>query len=122
MQELRDKIRVYIEERGWTILQKPGAIAKSISIESAELLEIFQWEDLSLDTIKADEKTIQKLKEELADVFIYATEMAVSLDFDIEKIMHEKLEKNIKKYPVDLVKGNNDEYQKIKESYRKNMS
>lgn len=110
---------MYIEERGWTILQKPGAIAKSISIESAELLEVFQWEDIPIERIKADEKVIQKLKEELADVFIYATEMAISLDFDIENIMQEKMEKNIKKYPASLVRNNTEEYEKIKEAYRK---
>lgn len=119
MQELREKIKKYIEERGWTILQKPGAIAKSISIESAELLEVFQWEDLSINAIKSNEKVLQNLKEELADVFIYATEMAISLDLDIEKIMQEKLEKQAKKYPADLVRGNNDEYLKIKEAYRR---
>lgn len=119
MQELQEKIKKYLEERGWDILQRPGAIAKSITIESAELLEVFQWEDLSVDKIKADEKILQNLKDELADVLIYATEMAISLDLDIKKIMQEKLEKQAKKYPADLVRGNKDEYLKIKEAYRR---
>lgn len=122
MHELKQKIKEYIKDRGWSVLKKPGSIAKSISIESAELLEIFQWEDFSLKKIKEDSKLTQKIKEELADVFIYAAQMAISLDLDIEKIMHEKLEKNSKKYPVDLIKGNHSEYLKIKEHHRKNRS
>ena len=98
MHEIIQKIKLYIKERGWSVLKNPGSIAKSISIESAELLEIFQWEDLSLKKLKSDEKSLQKIKEELADVFIYATEMSISLDLDIEKIMLEKLEKNICKF------------------------
>jgi NTP pyrophosphatase (non-canonical NTP hydrolase) len=120
MNEIIQKIKLYIKERGWSVLKNPGSIAKSISIESAELLEIFQWEDLSLKKLKSDEKSLQKIKEELADVFIYATEMSISLDLDIEKIMLEKLEKNSKKYPANLVKGNQEQYLKIKEKHRKN--
>lgn len=120
MEDLKQKIRKYIEERGWTILENPGSIAKSISIESAELLEVFQWEDFPLEKIQKDEKLMTKIQSELADVFIYAIEMAVSLDLDIEKIMNEKLDKNAKKYPVDAVKGNQEEYLRIKQEYRKN--
>lgn len=119
MQELQEKIKKYLEERGWDILQRPGAIAKSISIESAELLEIFQWEDLSVNTLKENEKVLQNLKDELADVLIYATEMAISLDLNIEQIMQEKLEKQAKKYPAEVVRGNKEEYLKIKEAYRR---
>ncbi len=63
---------------------------------------------------------MQKLREELADIFIYATEMAISLDVDIEQIMHEKLDKNAKKYPASAVKGNQEEYLKIKAAHRRN--
>jgi NTP pyrophosphatase (non-canonical NTP hydrolase) len=120
MDELKKEIKKYIKERGWSILKNPGSIAKSVSIESSELLEIFQWKDISVRNIKENEKILQKIKEELADVLIYSIEMAISLNLDIEKIIHEKLEKNIKKYPASIVKGNQKEYLKIKESYRKN--
>lgn len=119
MKELRQKIKKYITDRGWVILKNPSSIAKSISIESAELLEIFQWEDISLKKIKGDEKIMQKIREELADIFIYATEMAISLDMDMAQIMEEKLEKQSKKYPVHLVKGNQEEYIRIKQAHRK---
>jgi NTP pyrophosphatase (non-canonical NTP hydrolase) len=118
VKELKEKIKKYIEERGWSILKNPGSIAKSISIESAELLEIFQWEDFSPEKITTDKKLEQKIKDELADVLIYAAEMAISLDLDIEQIMKDKLEKNSQKYPVEAIKGNHQEYLNIKESHR----
>jgi NTP pyrophosphatase (non-canonical NTP hydrolase) len=120
MEELKKEIKKYINERGWSILKNPSSISKSISIESSELLEIFQWKDLSIKNIKQDQIILQKIKEELADVLIYSIEMAISLNLDIEKLIYEKLEKNIKKYPASIVKGNQSEYLKIKESYRKN--
>lgn len=118
MENLKEKIRKYIQARGWTVLENPGSIAKSISIESAELLEIFQWKDLSIDDIKKNKEVLQNLKDELADVLIYATEMAISLDLDIEKIMNQKLSKNSKKYPAKLIKGKQDIYLKIKKEVR----
>lgn len=118
MKGLKQHIKEYIEERGWSILNNPGWIAKSISIESAELLEVFQWGDYSIETIKNDPKLSQSIKEELADILIYAIEMSISLDLDPETIIHEKLEKTKQKYPVSAVKGNQEEYLKIKQSYR----
>ncbi len=118
MENLKEKIRKYIQARGWTVLENPGSIAKSISIESAELLEIFQWKDLSPGEIKKDKEVFQNLKDELADVLIYATEMAISLDLDIEKVINQKLTKNSKKYPAKLVRGKQDVYLKIKKEMR----
>ncbi len=122
MKEIKKKIEKYIHARGWTILENPGSIAKSISIESAELLEIFQWKDISPEEIKKDKEVFQNLKDELADILIYATEMAVSLDLDIEKIMNKKLAKNSKKYPVKFVKGNQENYINIKKEVRTNKT
>jgi NTP pyrophosphatase (non-canonical NTP hydrolase) len=118
MNNIRQRIKEYIEERGWTVFKNPGSIAKSISIESAELLEVFQWNEYTQEEVLVDEKVKNKIREELADVLIYATEMAISLDLDIEEIMSEKLEKNIKKYPADVVRGNQEEYLKLKMEHR----
>lgn len=118
MEELKKKIEKYIKVRGWSILENPGSIAKSISIESAELLEVFQWKDMTPEEIKKNKEVLQNVREELADIFIYATEMAISLDLDIETIMNQKLAKNAKKYPAKLVKGNQENYLKIKREVR----
>jgi NTP pyrophosphatase (non-canonical NTP hydrolase) len=70
---------------------KPENLAKSIIIEAAELLENYQW--------GPDHADLENVKEEIADVVIYAMAMAYDLGFDIEEMIYEKLEKNALKYP-----------------------
>lgn len=127
MQAVEQRIRKYLEERDWDHL-RPVDVAKSIMIEGAELLEHFQWENLSLDDVKKNEKIMSGVKKELADVLIYACDMAVLLDLDIEKIIFDKLDQVEKKYPAKLIKsvtetdsgsGNDDLYWGIKAAHRK---
>ena len=91
MKKLIDDIIKFRDERGWKCHDTPQALAKSIIIEAAELLENYQWEDES--------PNIENVKEELADVLIYAIAMASDLGFDPEAIIREKLDKNAIKYP-----------------------
>ena len=89
MKELEQYILQYLQERGWDNL-KPADIAKSIMIEGAELLEVFQWSNQSLDEVKNDPEKMAKIKEELADVLIFAIEMAVLLEIDSREIVLDK--------------------------------
>ncbi len=126
MKKVSLEIKKYVEERGWDNLL-PSDIAKSISIEANELLELFQWENFSKDVIKKDKKKVKEISKEVADVMIYCFEMARHLDFDMEKAVLEKLEHAKKKYPVKIFNKNvprNDKktqelYLKIKKEYRK---
>lgn len=120
------KIKKFLEERGWDKLM-PSDVAKSISIEAAELLEIFQWDNLSIDETKKDKERIEKLKHEIADVLIYTLYLPILLGLDAEKLIEEKLKHNSKKFPVRLMKAridrshtSKDIYIKIKKTYRKN--
>lgn len=99
MKKIEKEIWKYLDERGWSDL-RPSDIAKSISIESAELLEIFQWKNLTAKQAKNNPKQFQRIKEELADVFIYALDMAVILGLDTEEIILQKLDMVKKKYPA----------------------
>lgn len=122
MKELEQYILQYLQERGWDNL-KPADIAKSIMIEGAELLEVFQWSDQSLDEVRNDSAKMAKIKEELADVFVFAIEMAVLLGIDSKQIILDKNNKSRQKYPADLIKGNKDKgsgelYLKIKQEHR----
>lgn len=101
MEELMDEIIKFQKERDWKQFHTPENLAKSISIEAAELLEHFQW---------GKEYDIGEVSEELADVLIYCFYMADSLDLDISEIMLNKMEKNAIKYPVDRSKGNAKKY------------
>lgn len=126
MKDFEQKIREYLEERGWDEL-RPADVAKSIMIEGAELLEVFQWDNLSLSEVKAHSQKMEAIKKELADVMLYCFDMAVLLEMDTEKILTEKLEKVKAKYPPHLFNkatkrgdpGTEEAYWKIKDQYRK---
>jgi len=125
MTELQKTIKVYLVERGWNNL-RPSDLAKSISIESAELLEIFQWSNASLDETKRDAAKLKQIRSELADVLLYCLDMATLLNVDADQIILEKLKKISKKYPPHLMKstngkepGTDDAYLNIKKNYRK---
>ena len=94
------------DDRDWSQFHTGENLAKSICIEAAELLEVYQWDHT--------EKSIDKVKEELADVFLYATLMADHYHLNIEEIMLEKLKKNEEKYPAEMVKGSAKKYNEYK--------
>jgi len=91
MKRVIEEIIRFRNDRGWEHSDNPENLAKSIIIEAAELLENYQW--------GADHADLENVKEEIADVVIYAIAMAYDLGFDMEKIILEKLEKNAIKYP-----------------------
>jgi dCTP diphosphatase len=93
----------YVGERGWHRYHKPKDLAISIAIESAELLELFQWRPDSLDGGRMNEDLRSRIGEELADVIIYCTCMANALDIDLSKALVDKIQKNRRKYPAGKV-------------------
>ena len=88
MEEVIKKIIKFRDDRDWKQFQTLENLAKSISIESAELLENFQWDD---------NYDIEHVEEELADVLIYSYLMAITMNVDVKEIMLKKIEKNEKK-------------------------
>ena len=102
--ELRQKLRAFVAERDWQQFHTPENLAKSISIESAELLECFQWNS------QADEA---KVREELADVLTYCLLLADKYNFDVEEIVLEKLAMTMAKYPVEKSSGKSDKYDQL---------
>ncbi len=119
MEGLEKEITTYLRERGWDTMT-PSDMAKSISIEAAELLEVFQWDNKDIAETKTDPARMKKIREELADVFIYCLDMAVLLEIDSETIIREKLDHNKKKYPAKEVAHNKgyERYLEIKKQYR----
>jgi len=101
-----DKINQFRDDRDWRQFHNEKDLAISISLEAAELLELFQWK--SPEEVR--EISIERIKEELADVLIYSHMLASNLDLDIDEIIEAKLEKNNIKYPVDKSKGNKEKY------------
>ena len=101
MKEIYDELITFQKERDWKQFHTPENLAKSISIESGELLEHFQWQK---------EYNKDEVAEELADVLIYCLYMAYALDVDVKEIIMDKMKKNALKYPVDKSKGNAKKY------------
>ena len=104
-----DKINKFRDDRDWRQFHNEKDLAISISLEAAELLELFQWK--CPEEVK--ETSIERIKEELADVLIYSHMLASNLDLDIDEIIEAKLEKNNIKYPVDKSKGNKEKYTEL---------
>jgi dCTP diphosphatase len=102
--ELLKALRQFVEERNWKQFHTPENLAKSISIESAELLELFQWGEPS---------NLDEIQDELADVLTYCILLADKYDLDVEKIVLEKLEKTKAKYPVDKSYGISEKYDRL---------
>jgi len=69
---LKKRVKKFVDDRDWAKYHNPKDVAVSITIEAAELVEIFQWvKDSEQDKITQDSAKMQKLKDELADVMIY---------------------------------------------------
>lgn len=107
--EAKTKALAFRDDRDWTQFHNPKDLAVSISLEAAELLEIFQWSGTDLEV----EKKCNQAKEELADVAIYCIYMAEALGVDLPEAISEKIDKNAVKYPVDKAKGNSRKYTEL---------
>ena len=103
LDQLREKILQFRDERNWQQFHNPKDLALSLSLEASELLELFQWKTSE----EAVEKNLDEMKDELADVLIYAILFANELDVDIETVIKNKLKINNEKYPVHLSYGSN---------------
>ena len=108
-EKLLKEILKFRDDRNWSQFHNPKDLAISISIESSELLELFQWNN-SKETV---ENNFQDLQDELADIMIYCTLMADKLDIDLNKAVEQKLEKNKEKYPVEKSYNSKEKYDKL---------
>lgn len=109
MKESEEIIQALIKfrnERDWEQFHNPKDLALAISIESAELLELFLWK-------KPDDANFEKVKEELADIFSFAFLLAEKYGFDVKEIVLDKIKINGDKYPVDKAKGTSNKYDEL---------
>lgn len=100
------KLRLFLRERDWEKFHNPKDLAESICVESAELLQLFQWiKPKESEQYKNKPAKMRQIKEELADVVIYCLSMANTLDIDLTSAILQKIEQNKEKYPADRYKG-----------------
>jgi len=110
IKDIIKEINKFASEREWDQFHSPKNIATSISIESAELLECFQWSDPEVSEVLVDHKLLKSVEEEIADVMIYSLRLCSLLGSDPIEIMRSKLDNNSEKYPVDFSKGRSTKY------------
>lgn len=91
------------DDRDWDQFHNSKDLAVALSIEAAELLELFLWKS-------ADEADIEKVKDELADILSFALLIANKYKLNVTEIVKQKISKNEIKYPVQKSKGNNKKY------------
>lgn len=109
MSEIDQIIKALVDfrdARDWKQFHDSKNLATALSIEVAELNELFLWKDVAA----SEEVDKEKLKEELADVFAYAFLMAEKHGLDVKEIVLEKIRRNGEKYPVEKAKGTATKY------------
>ena len=108
---LKEQLAIFAAERDWNQFHNPKNLAMALSVEAAELLEIFQW--LTADqgsAVENDSERKMAVGEELADIVVYAVRMAGVLNIDLSRAIEEKIAKNAVKYPVHKARGNAKKY------------
>lgn len=113
-EETIQQILKFRDDRNWKQFHNPKDLAISISLEAAELLEVFQWS--GTDVICPEKHA--KIREELADVVNYCVLMADACELDLDEIIREKIRKNEEKYPVEKAYGRKEKYTELKEQGR----
>ena len=102
--EVLATLRAFVAEREWAQFHSPENLAKSVSIEAAELLECYQW--------NSDADT-GEVCNELADVLTYCFLLADKLGLDPGEIMLSKLEQTRRKYPIELARGRSEKHDRL---------
>lgn len=110
--EVVQQLLEFRKARDWEQFHTPKNLAASLVIEASELLECFQWaRDEELGDLVVRER--EHIEDELADVAILFTYLCVDMNVDISSAMARKIEKNGKKYPAQLARGNARKYDKL---------
>lgn len=108
-QETINEVLKFRDDRDWKQFHNPKDLAISITLEAAELLEVFQW---SAADVRCEEK-MDRIREELADVVVYCIMMADACGLDLDEIVREKVKKNNEKYPVERAFGSKVKYTEL---------
>ncbi len=99
--DLSAQMQAFVDKRNWKQFHTPRNLATSISIEAAELLECFQWDELNVEEIQMDAARFENIRKEVADVFLYLIRLCSILDIDLIKACNDKIELNKLRYPAD---------------------
>jgi len=114
VEKINAEVVKFIEERDWDQFHSIQNLAMALSVESSELVEIFQWlKEAESNDVARDPKLKLKVEEELADIFIYLMRIAIKSEVNLEEAILRKIQKNAQKYPVEKSRGSVKKYTEL---------
>lgn len=114
IQELKDKIQKFCEERDWDQFHGAKDLAAALIIEAAELLEHFRWKsEKEVKELFENPEKKEHIEDEMADIFYFLLRLAQKYNIDLSEALNKKMDKNEKRYSVDKFKGSNKKYNEI---------
>lgn len=109
LEGLRDALRVFAAERDWDQFHSPKNLSMALSVEAAELLEVFQWMT-EAESRNLDAAARAAASDEIADVLLYLVRLADRLGIDPVEAAQRKMAENARKYPADKARGTSRKY------------
>ena len=106
---LKQQLADFVQERDWQQFHSPKNLSMALSVEAAELLEIFQWLT-EQQSAELDERAQSRAADELADILLYSLLLSERLGIDLIAAAHSKLQDNARKYPAEQVRGSARKY------------
>ncbi|WP_412471816.1 nucleotide pyrophosphohydrolase [Halobacteriovorax sp. RT-1-4] len=114
VEKINSEVSKFISERDWDQFHSNKNLAMALSVETSELVEIFQWlKECESNDIASNSILKEKLEDEIADIFVYLMRIAIKSDIDIEEVTLRKIQKNAKKYPIEKAKGSAKKYTEL---------
>lgn len=104
-------IENFVKERDWDQFHSLKNLSMALSVESSELVEIFQWlDEARSNQVKQDPELLRKVEDEVADIFFFMMRIVSKTDMNLEEVVLRKLKHNEQKYPANLVRGSSKKY------------
>ncbi len=108
---INDRIEQFVQERDWDQFHSVKNLTTALSVESSELVELFQWlSEVESNQAKQNPLLKSKVEDEVADVFVYLLRIISKMDIDLEKAVLNKIQKNAEKYPIEKARGKATKY------------
>ncbi len=108
---VQKKLREFAAARDWEQFHDPKNLSMALAAEAGELLELLQWlTPAQSEAVRDSEKDLQLVREELADVLIYAFRLSDILRIDLPSAVEAKISSNEKRYPADRSRGSAVKY------------
>ena len=111
LDRLKIEMDKFAKDRDWEKFHSVKNLSMALSVESSELLEIFQWmSEEESNNVSQNPEKLQKIEDEVADIFVYLLRLTGKLNIDLERAIKNKMIKNAEKYPIELSRGNAKKY------------